>query len=238
MMIVLSAFARVSVTFVPGSKKTGLTDSMRTRVKICGITREQDALAAVTNGADAIGLVFYPESPRYVSIEQARQIAGAVAPFVTIVGLFVDAAAAYIREVTAAVPLTLLQFHGQETNEDCNKFGLSFIKSIAMRSETDLSSRFAEYPDASGFLLDTYQPHTHGGGGKIFNWKQVPARREAPVILAGGLTPENVALAIRTVKPYAVDVSSGVESASGIKSGDKILAFMTGVQQGGSDKGS
>jgi phosphoribosylanthranilate isomerase len=211
---------------------------MRTRVKICGITREQDARAVVASGADAIGLVFYPESPRYVSIDQARKIAGAVAPFVTIVGLFVNATAADIREVTAAVPLALLQFHGQEANQDCNGFGLPFIKSIAMRSETDLSSDFAKYPDASGFLLDTWQPDTHGGGGKTFNWGQVPARREAPVILAGGLTPENVALAIRTVNPYAVDVSSGVESARGIKSGDKIMAFMTGVQQGGSDTGS
>jgi phosphoribosylanthranilate isomerase len=211
---------------------------MRTRVKICGITREQDARAAVASGADAIGLVFYPESPRYVSIDQAREVAGAVAPFVTIVGLFVNATAADIREVTAAVPLALLQFHGQEANEDCNGFGLPFIKSIAMRSETDLSSSFAEYPDASGFLLDTWQPDTHGGGGKTFNWERVPARREAPVILAGGLTPENVSLAIGTVNPYAVDVSSGVESARGIKSEDKILAFMTGVQQGGSDTGS
>ena len=211
---------------------------MRTRVKICGITRELDARVVVASGADAIGLVFYPESPRYIQIDQAQTIAAAVAPFVTLVGLFVNADAATIREVTAAVPLALLQFHGQEGNTDCNEFGLPFIKSIAMRSETDLSSEIARYPDASGFLLDTYQPVTHGGGGRVFNWEQVPAKCDAPLILAGGLTPDNVATAIRTVRPYAVDVSSGVESSSGIKSEDRILAFMKGVQQGGSDTGN
>lgn len=208
---------------------------MRTRVKICGITREQDARTAVASGADAIGLVFYPQSPRFVSNEQARKIAGAVAPFVTLVGLFVNAAPADIRTVLTAVPLTLLQFHGQETNQDCNEFGLPFIKSIAMKGETDLSSEIEKYPDASGFLLDTWQPDTHGGGGKVFNWEQVVDRPEADVILAGGLTPENVALAIQAVKPYAVDVSSGVESASGIKSAEKIRAFLAAVEQGRTD---
>jgi len=208
---------------------------MRTRVKICGITREQDARAAVASGADAIGLVFYPQSPRHVSIEQARKIAGAVAPFVTLVGLFVNAAPADVRTVLTAVPLTLLQFHGQETNQGCNEFGLPFIKSIAMKSETDLSSELEKYPDASGFLLDTWQPDTHGGGGKTFNWEQVAGRPEAHLILAGGLTAENVALAIQTVKPYAVDVSSGVESAKGIKSAEKIRAFLAAVEQGGTD---
>lgn len=211
---------------------------MRTRVKICGITREQDVRIAVASGVDAIGLVFYPASPRYIEIEQAVKIAAAAAPFVTLVGLFVNADPAVIRAVTTAVPLSLLQFHGQEINADCAGFGLPFIKSIAMRSETDLSSEIGKYPDASGFLLDAYQPDTHGGGGKAFNWGLVPANCEVPLILAGGLAPENVALAISVVKPYAVDVSSGVESASGIKSGDKILAFMKGVQQSGQDTGS
>ena len=138
---------------------------MRTRVKICGITREQDARTAVASGVDAIGLVFYAHSPRHVSIERARKIARAVAPFVSLVGLFVNAAPADIRTVTAAVPLALLQFHGQENNADCNQFGLPFIKSIPMKGEIDLLSEIAMYPDASGFLLDTYQPDTHGGGG-------------------------------------------------------------------------
>jgi phosphoribosylanthranilate isomerase len=208
---------------------------MRTRVKICGITQEQDARAAVASGADAIGLVFYPQSPRHVSIEQAQEIAGAVAPFVSLVGLFVNATPADIDTVLTAVPLALLQFHGQETNEDCNEFGLPFIKSIAMKGETDLSSEIARYPDASGFLLDTWQPDTHGGGGKAFNWELVPDMPEAHLILAGGLTPENVALAIQTVKPYAVDVSSGVESAKGIKSVEKIRTFLEAVEQGETD---
>ncbi len=211
---------------------------MRTRVKICGITREQDARIAVASGVDAIGLVFYPRSPRCVRVEQAQKIARAVAPFVSLVGLFVNAAPADIRAVTAAVPLALLQFHGQEKNADCNQFGLPFIKSIPMKRETDLSSEMSQFPDASGFLLDTYQPDTHGGGGKVFNWALVPVMHEVPLILAGGLTAENVARAISTVRPYAVDVSSGVESAGGIKSADKILAFMTGVQKSGSDAGS
>ncbi|MGB5440920.1 MAG: phosphoribosylanthranilate isomerase [Gammaproteobacteria bacterium] len=211
---------------------------MRTRVKICGITREQDARFAVASGVDAIGLVFYPQSPRYVGIEQAHKIARAIEPFVSLVGLFVNAAPADIRAVTAAVPLALLQFHGQEKNADCTGFGLPFIKSIPMRSETDLLSEVAQFPDASGFLLDTYQPDTHGGGGKSFDWQQVPAMHDVPLILAGGLAAENVALAIRTVRPYAVDVSSGVESASGIKSADRIQAFMTGVQQSGTETGS
>ena len=140
-------------------------DMLRTRVKICGITREQDAAAAVQAGVDALGLVFYPKSPRHVALEQAHRIAGAVAPFVTVTGLFVNAPADLVRQVLAVVPLWLLQFHGQESKQDCNCFGLPFIKSIPMRSETDLSSLLSEYPDAAGFLLDAWQPETHGGGG-------------------------------------------------------------------------
>jgi phosphoribosylanthranilate isomerase len=203
---------------------------MRTRVKICGITREQDATAVVQSGADALGLVFYPKSPRHVTLAQARKIAAAVAPFVTVTGLFVNAPADLVREVLASVPLGLLQFHGQETNEHCNCFGLPFIKSIAMRRETDLLSLVSGYPDATGFLLDAWQPEIHGGGGITFDWQQVPKDFHAPIILAGGLTPGNVATAISSVKPYAVDVSSGVEIDKGIKSGEKIEAFMREVR--------
>ena len=201
----------------------------RTRVKICGITREQDAAAVVESGADALGLVFYPNSPRHVSLEQAHRIATVVAPFVTVTGLFVNATAELVRQVLATVPLGLLQFHGQETNDQCNGFGLPFIKSIAMQGETDLSSLVADYPDAAGFLLDAWQPETHGGGGIVFDWQQVPEGIDAPLILAGGLTPVNVAMAIRSVKPYAVDVSTGVERDKGIKSREKIKAFMREV---------
>jgi phosphoribosylanthranilate isomerase len=203
---------------------------LRTRVKICGITRVQDATAVVQSGADALGLVFYPESPRHVTLEQARKIATGVAPFVTVTGLFVDAATSAVQEVLASVPLGLLQFHGQETNDQCNCFGLPFIKSIPMKSGTDLSSLLSAYPDAAGFLLDAWQPETHGGGGIAFDWQQVPEGIQAPLVLAGGLTPGNVATAIRTVKPYAVDVSSGVERDKGIKSRKKIEAFMKEVR--------
>jgi len=202
----------------------------RTRVKICGITRAEDAGAVVAYGADALGLVFYPDSPRYVALEQARAIADSVAPLVTIVGLFVNPLPATVKSVLDTIPLGLLQFHGAEVNDDCNQFGLPFIKSIAVRDDVDVLSRMQGYPDASGFILDAWQPRTHGGGGEIFDWDQVPDKPPAPVILAGGLTPENVALAISTTRPYAVDVSSGVESAKGIKSAEKIAAFMKGVE--------
>jgi phosphoribosylanthranilate isomerase len=203
---------------------------VRTRVKICGITREQDATAAVQLGADALGLVFYPKSPRHVTLAQARNVAIAVAPFVTVTGLFVNASEDHIRDVLANVPLGLLQFHGQETNEQCNCFGLPFIKSIAMQRETDLLSLMSGYPDAAGFLLDAWQPELHGGGGVAFDWQQVPEGIPVPIILAGGLTPGNVATAIGSVQPYAVDVSTGVEVDKGIKSREKIEAFMREVR--------
>jgi phosphoribosylanthranilate isomerase len=203
---------------------------MRTRVKICGITRVADAATVVQCGADALGLVFYPKSPRYVDIEQAREIAESVAPFVTVVGLFVNAAADAIEQIIANVPLGLLQFHGHENNALCNSFGLPFIKSIAMREGTDVLSLMEHYPAASGFLLDAWQPQSYGGGGETFDWNILPESSPRPLILAGGLTPENVATAINTVRPYAVDVSSGVESRKGIKSAARITTFMKGVE--------
>ena len=202
----------------------------RTRVKICGITRVEDAAAVVQSGADAIGLVFYPQSPRYVDTARARVIAESVTPFVTVVGLFVNAAADNIRQVIETVPVGLLQFHGDEDNDLCKSFGLPFIKSIAMQEGMDVGARIERYPDAAGFLLDAWQPQSHGGGGEAFDWNAVPESSPAPLILAGGLTPGNVAMAITTTRPYAVDVSSGVESAKGIKSADKIAAFMQGVE--------
>lgn len=211
---------------------------MRTRVKICGITRTEDARTVVDSGADALGLVFYPDSPRHVSIDQACDIAAAVAPFVTLTGLFVNAMPATVSAVLDAVPLGLLQFHGTETNAQCTGFGLPFIKSIAMRAGIDVLSAMESYPDAAGLLLDSWQPQLHGGSGIAFDWDQVPANPGMPVILAGGLTVDNVATAIRQVRPYAVDVSSGVESTKGIKSADKIHAFMREVQHSGTDTGS
>jgi len=204
--------------------------TMRTRVKICGITRIEDAAAAVQCGADALGLVFYPRSQRFVGVEHAREIAESVAPFVTVVGLFVNASADTIRRTIAEVPLGLLQFHGDEDNAACNSFGLPFIKSIAVREGVDVLSLMVRYPDAAGFLLDAWQPQSHGGGGETFDWQRVPESSPGPLILAGGLTPENVTTAINAARPYAVDVSSGVESRKGIKSAAKIAAFMQGVE--------
>ncbi|MGB5258937.1 MAG: phosphoribosylanthranilate isomerase [Gammaproteobacteria bacterium] len=208
---------------------------MRTRVKICGITRQQDAQAVAASGADALGLVFYPDSSRYIELEAARGIALSVAPFVTVTGLFVDAAPATIETTLEHVPLGLLQFHGRESNAACRAWGMPFIKSVAMQANTDLLTVMEAYPDAAGFLLDAWQPQIHGGGGETFDWDFIPARIERPLILAGGLTPDNVTEAIRHVRPYGVDVSSGVESAPGIKSAAKISDFMTGVESGEAD---
>jgi phosphoribosylanthranilate isomerase len=210
---------------------------MRTRVKICGITRAEDARSAIEYGADAIGLVFYEGSPRHVSLDQAGRIAAAVAPFVTVVGLFVNASPSGIRHVLENVPLGLLQFHGHETNDDCNRYGLPFIKSVAMKPDTDLHEQIRMYPDSGGILLDAWQPQTHGGGGQTFDWTQVPHDLAVPLILAGGLTVANIAAAIRQVRPYAVDVSSGVESGKGIKSAGMISAFMKGVRDSDADTG-
>lgn len=204
---------------------------MRTRVKICGITRVEDAEAAVQHGADALGLVFYQNSPRCVDHHQARSIAAATSPFVSVVGLFVNADNRSVNAVLDRVPLGLLQFHGSEDNDSCNSFGLPFIKSIAMRDGIDVLSRMESYPDAAGFLLDTWQPAIHGGGGKTFDWQTVPENAPAPLILAGGLSPANVTAAVTATRPYAVDVSSGVESEKGIKSAGKIAAFIEGVRR-------
>lgn len=204
---------------------------MRTRVKICGITRVADAEAVVRHGADALGLVFYENSPRCVDPDQARAIAAAVSPFVSVVGLFVNADNRAVKAVLQRVPLGLLQFHGNEDNDSCNSFGLPFIKSIAMQDGIDVLSQMESYPDAAGFLLDTWQPATHGGGGETFDWQSVPENSPAPLILAGGLSPANVADAVTATRPYAVDVSSGVESEKGIKSAGKIAAFIEGVRR-------
>ncbi|MCG8015532.1 MAG: phosphoribosylanthranilate isomerase [Candidatus Thiodiazotropha sp. 'RUGA'] len=208
---------------------------MRTRIKICGITRTEDALTATRLGADAIGLVFYPPSPRSVSPEQAQQIVKSLPPFVTVVGLFVNEDRAVIEQILNQVPLDLLQFHGDESAEDCSGFGRPWIKAIRMRQETDLLSLEQQYTDASGLLLDTYQAGVPGGTGKTFDWDLVPESLAGRVILAGGLTSENVTRAVASLHPYAVDVSGGVEAAKGIKDAAKIEAFITGVMRGDND---
>lgn len=206
--------------------------SARTRVKICGITRPEDGIRAALLGADAIGLVFYAPSPRAVSTSRAAEIAACLPPFVTRVGLFVNAAPAEVEAVLAGVRLDLLQFHGDESEADCLRFGYPYLKAISMRPELDVAAALAAYPNASGILLDAYHPAVPGGSGESFDWDRVPNERPVPIVLAGGLTPANVGDAVRAVRPYAVDVSSGVEAAKGIKDADKMAEFIRGVRRG------
>jgi phosphoribosylanthranilate isomerase len=203
---------------------------VRTRVKICGITRIEDATAAARAGADAIGLVFEPKSPRYVKPDQAQAIMRALPPFVTVVGLFVNAAPDTVETVLNRVPLDLLQFHGDETPEQCRRYHRPYIKAIHMRADVNLHDQAHRYADAEGLLLDTAAANVAGGSGQTFDWSLVPADPGKPVILAGGLTPENVAEAVRKVRPFAVDVSSGVEQSKGIKDAQKISAFIEAVR--------
>jgi len=202
---------------------------VRTRVKICGITRAEDAQAAVRHGADAIGLVFYPDSPRAVDLDTARVLAQSLPAFVTVTALFVDPAPEQVRAVLEAVPVDLLQFHGNEPPELCGAFGRRYIKALAMGEGVDPAAAARRYAPAAGLLLDAFSEAARGGTGTRFDWARVPADLGLPLILAGGLTPDNVAAAVRTVRPYAVDVSSGVERAKGLKDEDKIKAFMRGV---------
>lgn len=199
---------------------------MRTRVKICGITRIEDALAAARAGADAIGLVFFERSPRHVAPAQARAIADALPAFVTVVGLFVNAPAAQVRAVLDVVPLDLLQFHGDETPEQCRGHGRRYIKAVRMRDDVDVRAEAHRYGDAAALLLDAYVADRHGGTGTQFDWSRVPRDLDKPIVLAGGLVPENVGQAVMTLRPYAVDVSGGVERSPGVKDADKIAAFV------------
>ncbi len=204
---------------------------MRTRVKICGITNSQDAQTAVSLGADALGLVFYPPSPRAVSIEQATEVVNLLPPFVTVVGLFVNAGRDTIGEILSRVRVDLLQFHGDESPEQCIGHGRPHIKAIRMREGVDLYAEKQRYSAASGLLLDNYRKGIPGGTGDTFNWDAVPSDMAGSIILAGGLSPENVASAIQQIRPYAVDVSGGVEMEKGIKDREKISAFMRGVER-------
>jgi phosphoribosylanthranilate isomerase len=215
---------------------------MRTRVKICGMTRIEDGIAAAQAGADAIGLVFWPGSPRCVEREQARAIVAALPAFVTTVGLFVDPKPKDVSTVLADVPLDLLQFHGDESPALCASFGRPYIKAVPVRPEVDLLQYAARYPAALGLLFDAYHPGgMPGGKGITFDWASLPQPLTDPMsrrlILSGGLNPQNVAAAVRALRPWAVDVSSGVEASDasgtlqrGIKSTDKIVAFVREVR--------
>jgi phosphoribosylanthranilate isomerase len=204
----------------------------RTRVKICGLTRESDLRAAAALGVDAVGFVFFSQSPRTVETARAHALITRLPPFVTSVGLFVDADPAYVRTVLANVALDLLQFHGDEPPAYCSGFGRPWIKAIRMRPEVDLAALAARYRGAAGLLLDTYDPNAAGGTGRRFDWERIPAAFGERIILAGGLNPDNIADAVRRVKPYAVDVSGGVESEKGIKDPAKMASFMKGVRDG------
>lgn len=205
---------------------------MRTRIKICGLTNVEDALFAARVGADAIGLVFYPSSPRHVKINQAIAIAKALPAFVAIVALFVNEQETVIRHILEQVPVDCLQFHGDEPPSACNIYGKRYIKAIRVREDTDIAALAAQYNDADGLLLDAYHPGQQGGTGAQFDWALAPKACQLPIILAGGLNVANVSTAIQQTRPYAVDVSSGVEAEKGIKDQGKIAAFIAAVEQG------
>ncbi len=201
---------------------------MKPRVKICGLTRLEDVLVAVEAGADAIGLVFYPPSPRYVDLDKAAELARAVPPFVTIVGLFVNANPALVRETLAVVPIHLLQFHGDEDEAYCRQFDRPYMKAARVRPGMDLVQYAAAFPSAQAILLDAFVDG-FGGGGKVFDWSLIPPALGKPLVLSGGLDAANVGEAIVRVRPAALDVSSGVEAAKGIKDAEKIRAFCAAV---------
>ena len=201
---------------------------MKPRVKICGLTRLEDVLVAVEAGADAIGLVFYPPSPRYVDLDKAAELARAVPPFVTIVGLFVNADPALVRETLAVVPIHLLQFHGDEDEAYCRQFDRPYMKAARVRPGMDLVQYAAAFPSAQAILLDAFVDG-FGGGGKVFDWSLIPPALGKPLVLSGGLDAANVGEAIVRVRPAAVDVSSGVEAAKGIKDAEKIRVFCAAV---------
>lgn len=202
---------------------------MKTRIKICGITRVEDGLAAAAAGADAIGLVFYPKSPRYVLAEQAAAIVAVLPPFVDVVGLFVNATSEFVHETLAQVPIGLLQFHGNEDETSCRQFDRPYIKAARVRPELDLVQYAASFESARALLLDAFV-EGYGGAGHVFDWNLIPSGLPRPIVLSGGLDPDNVADAVRRVRPAAVDVSSGVEIAKGIKDHAKIAAFIAGVR--------
>jgi phosphoribosylanthranilate isomerase len=200
------------------------------RSKVCGITRLEDALLAIAAGADALGFVFYPQSPRAVTIAQAQAIIASLPPFVTTVGLFVNANRGELNKLLEQLPLDLLQFHGDETPADCAGYQRPYIKALRVKPDDDIAQLAAPYVQASGILLDTYVQGVPGGTGAAFDWSLVPRNLSKPIILAGGLTAQNVVAAIEQVQPYAVDVSGGVEASKGIKDGAKVEAFLRVVR--------
>jgi phosphoribosylanthranilate isomerase len=198
-------------------------------IKICGLTRGEDVLAAIDAGADALGFVFYPKSPRFIDPDKAAGLALLAPPFVDAVGLFVNAEPRQVREILAAVPLHVLQFHGDEDEPYCRQFGRPYIKAARMKPGFDLLQYAADFPSAQAILVDAFT-EAYGGGGKVFDWNSIPSGLPRPLVLSGGLDAGNVGEAIARVRPAAVDVSSGVEAARGIKDAAKIRAFVAAVR--------
>jgi phosphoribosylanthranilate isomerase len=205
---------------------------MRTRVKICGFTRAQDAVKAAYLGVDAIGLVFYPPSPRHVSIERAMEIVSALPAFVSVVALFVDEQESQIKNVLNKVAIDCIQFHGDENAVDCRKYNKPYMKAIRVKPELDISDIAKQYHDAAALLLDAYHPGIKGGSGNSFDWDLIPQQCDLPIILAGGLQVDNAKRAVESVRPYALDVSSGVETEKGIKDAVKMAAFIQQINEG------
>jgi phosphoribosylanthranilate isomerase len=205
---------------------------MRTRVKICGFTRVKDAVCAASLGVDAIGLVFYPPSPRHVDIDLAIEIVKALPVFVSVVALFVDEQEARIREVLERVTIDCLQFHGDESADACRLYGKRYMKAVRVQEGIDIPALASHYHDAAGLLLDAYHPGAKGGTGSSFDWGLIPEQCALPVVLAGGLDIANAKLAVQTVRPYALDVSSGVEEQKGFKDALKMAAFIREVNEG------
>ena len=203
---------------------------MRTRIKICGITRPDDAITAASAGADAIGLVFYPPSPRSVSIVDANNIVEVLPPFVASVGLFVNPTKTEVESVLSACRIDVIQFHGEESREFCKQFGRPYLKAARVKAGFDLIKYLQEFSDASGWLLDAFHEDAYGGKGAVFDWRLIPPKLAKPLILSGGLTVHNVAEAVRLVQPWAVDVSSGVEIGKGIKDAKKVATFISEVR--------
>jgi phosphoribosylanthranilate isomerase len=205
---------------------------MRTRVKICGFTQVNEAVVAAELGVDAIGLVFYPPSPRHVSIDQAIKIVSALPAFVTVVALFVDEKESEIRQVMSNVSIDCLQFHGDEQADECRIYHKPYMKAIRMKETVDVAKIAEQYHDASALLLDAYHSGIKGGSGQRFNWDLIPEKCSLPIVLAGGLDQNNVKQAIQSVKPYALDVSSGVELDKGVKDVAKMAAFIQEINEG------
>ncbi|NLJ13282.1 MAG: phosphoribosylanthranilate isomerase [Gammaproteobacteria bacterium] len=203
---------------------------VRIRTKICGITQVEDALIAAQAGVDALGLVFYAKSPRAVTVAQAQKIIAALPPFVSTVGLFVNASRSEINAILDELPLDVLQFHGDETAADCEGFARPYFRALRMQPGLDIAQLAEQYQSAQGILLDAWVPGVHGGTGERFDWTQIPASLAKPLILAGGLNADNVAQAMQQVQPWAVDVSGGVEANRGIKDADKMRKFLYAVQ--------